>query len=109
MSLEIVERSSGYWIVDKSGIVCNEPFIDLSDAISQLNEMETSEELMKSTKTLLIDDAIKIMREHNFEPYVVWSKGTGELLIDLVNQEVICRVDDDGRVKTKAMLEWMGY
>ena len=40
MSLEIVERSSGYWIVDKSGIVCDEPFIDLSDAISQLNEME---------------------------------------------------------------------
>ena len=40
MSLEIVERSSGYWIVDKSGIVYDEPFIDLSDAISQLNEME---------------------------------------------------------------------
>jgi len=30
-------------------------------------------------------------------------------LIDLVNQEVICRVDDDGRVNTKAMLQWMGY
>ena len=69
----------------------------------------TSEELIKHSKTLLLHDATQIMREHNFEPYVVWSKETGELLIDLVNQEVICRIDDDGRVKTKAMLEWMGY
>ena len=69
----------------------------------------TSEELMKHSKTMLVHDAIKIMREHNFEPYVVWSKGTGELLIDLVNQEVICLLDDDGRVSTKILLEWMGY
>ena len=69
----------------------------------------TAEELMEHSKTMLIHDATKIMREHNFEPYVVWGRETGELLVDLVNQEVICRVDDDGRVKTKAMLEWMGY
>ena len=69
----------------------------------------TSEELIKHSKTLLLHDATKIMREHSFEPCVVWGRETGELLVDLVNQEVICRIDDDGRVKTKAMLEWMGY
>ena len=69
----------------------------------------TSEELMKHSKTMLIHDATKIMREHNFEPCVVWSKGTGELLIDLVNKEVICLLDDDRRVSTKILLQWMGY
>ena len=69
----------------------------------------TSEELMKHSKTMLIHDATKIMREHSFEPCVVWSKGTGELLIDLVNKEVICLLDDDRRVNTKTLLQWMGY
>jgi len=39
MSLEIVERSSGYWIVDRHGIAWDEPFIHLSQAIRQLNKM----------------------------------------------------------------------
>ena len=70
----------------------------------------TSEELIKHSKTLLLHDATQIMREHNFEPYVVWSKETGELLVDLVNQEVICPVGKlDGCIDTKALIEWMGY
>ena len=69
----------------------------------------TAEELMLSCPRLHVSGARKIMEEHSFEPCVVWGRETGELLIDMVNQEVICRVDDDGRVNTKAMLEWMGY
>lgn len=69
----------------------------------------TAEELMLSCPRLHVSGARKIMEEHSFEPCVVWGRETGELLVDLVNQEVICRIDDDGRVKTKAMLEWMGY
>ena len=70
---------------------------------------KTAEELMKHSKTMLIHDATQIMREHSFEPYVVWGKETGELLVDMVNQEVICRIDDDGRINTKNFLQWMGY
>ena len=69
----------------------------------------TAEELMLSCPRLHVSGARKIMEEHSFEPCVVWGRETGELLVDLVNQEVICRIDDDGRVNTKAMLEWMGY
>ena len=68
----------------------------------------TSEELMKHSKTMLIHDATKIMREHSVEPCVVWGRETGELLVYLVNQEGIYRVDDGVRVKTKAMMQWMG-
>ena len=39
MELEIVERSSGYWIVDDYGVAWDEPFIYLSEAIRQLNRM----------------------------------------------------------------------
>ena len=39
MSLEIVERSSGYWIVDNDGVAWDEPFVHLSQATRQLNRM----------------------------------------------------------------------
>jgi len=39
MELEIVERSSGYWIVGDYGVAWDEPFIHLSQAIRQLNRM----------------------------------------------------------------------
>ena len=39
MSLEIVERSSGYWIVDNDGVAWDEQFVHLSQAIRQLNRM----------------------------------------------------------------------
>ena len=39
MNLEIVERSSGYWIVDNDGVAWDEPFVDLNQAIRQLNRM----------------------------------------------------------------------
>lgn len=38
--LEIVERSSGYWIVDSCGVAWDEPFIHLSQAIIQLEKMQ---------------------------------------------------------------------
>ena len=38
--LEIVERSSGYWIVNNDGVAWDEPFIHLSQAISQLEKMQ---------------------------------------------------------------------
>ena len=70
----------------------------------------TSEELMKHSKTMLIHDATKIMREHSFEPCVVWGRETGELLVEMVNQEVICPVGKlDGCIDTKALIEWLGY
>ena len=70
----------------------------------------TAEELIKHSKTMLIHDATKIMREHNFAPCVVWGRETGELLVDLVNQEVICPVGKlDGCIDTKALIEWLGY
>ena len=39
MNLEIVERSSGYWIVNDYGVAWDEPFVHLSQAIRQLNKM----------------------------------------------------------------------
>ena len=69
----------------------------------------TAEELIKHSKTMLIHDATKIMREHSFEPCVVWGRETGELLVDMINQEVICRVGDNGCIDTKALIEWLGY
>jgi hypothetical protein len=50
-----------------------------------------------------------IMEEHSFDPYVIWGKETGQLLVEMMHQEVICRVDDNGRVDTKTVLEWLGY
>ena len=70
----------------------------------------TAEELIKHSKTMLIHDATKIMREHSFEPCVVWGRETGELLVEMVNQEVICPVGKlDGCIDTKALIEWLGY
>ncbi len=37
--MEIVERSSGYWIVDKSGVL-DGPFIDFEDAVKALEALE---------------------------------------------------------------------
>jgi len=37
--LEIVERSSGYWIVGDYGVEWYEPFIHLSEAIKKLNQL----------------------------------------------------------------------
>jgi hypothetical protein len=34
--IEIVERSSGYWLVDKHGVV-EGPFIELEDAVEALS------------------------------------------------------------------------
>lgn len=39
MSLEIVERSSGYWIVDDYGVAWDEPFVHLSQALKKLSEL----------------------------------------------------------------------
>ena len=47
MSLEIVERSSGYWIVDNDGVAWDEPFVHLSQAIRQLNKMLKDEQMDK--------------------------------------------------------------
>ena len=43
MNLEIVERSSGYWIVDDDGVAWDEPFVHLREAINQLNKMLENE------------------------------------------------------------------
>jgi hypothetical protein len=40
VKLEIVERSSGYWIVGDYGVEWDEPFIHLSQAIKKLNELK---------------------------------------------------------------------
>ena len=70
----------------------------------------TAEELMEHSKTMLIHDATQIMRSHCFEPCVVWGRETGELLVEMVNQEVICPVGKlDGCIDTKALIEWLGY
>ena len=39
MSLEIVERSSGYWIVDDYGVAWDEPFVHLTEALKKLSEL----------------------------------------------------------------------
>jgi len=69
----------------------------------------TAEELMLSCPRLHVSSARKIMEEHCFEPCVVWGRETGELLVDMINQEVICRVGDNGCIDTKALIEWLGY
>ena len=41
--LSIVERSSGYWIVDDDGVVWDEPFVYLSEAIKKLEQIKEDE------------------------------------------------------------------
>ena len=69
----------------------------------------TAEELMLSCPRLHVSGARKIMEEHSFEPCVVWGRETGELLVDMISQEVICRVGDNGCIDTKTLTEWIGY
>ena len=70
----------------------------------------TAEELMEQSETMYISDARKIMEQHSFDPYVIWGKDTGELLVDMISQEVICRVGKiDGCIDTKTLTEWIGY
>ena len=69
----------------------------------------TAEELMERSTKIHVSVATKIMREHSFDPAVIWGKETGELLVDMINQEVICRVGDNGCIDTKALIEWLGY
>lgn len=70
---------------------------------------KTSEELMKHSKTMLLHDATKILREHSFEPMSIRNLDGRYLLVDMVNQEVIDEISDDRRVNTKTLLHWMGY
>ena len=46
MNLEIVERSSGYWIVGEFGVEWDEPFVHLSEAIAQLHKMLDKESVL---------------------------------------------------------------
>ena len=46
MNLEIVERSSGYWIVGEHGVEWDEPFVHLTQAINQLNKMLDEKKLL---------------------------------------------------------------
>jgi len=69
----------------------------------------TAEELMEHSKTLLLWDATQILREHNFEPVTIRGMTGNYFLIDMVNQEMICMIDDDRRVNTTTLLQWMGY
>ena len=59
----------------------------------------TAEELMERSETMYISDARKIMEQHSFDPYVIWGKETGQLLVGKL----------DGCVYTKTVLEWLGY
>ena len=69
----------------------------------------TAEELVESCPRLHVSSARKIMEEHSFDPYVIWGKETGELLVDMISQEVICRVGDNGCIDTKTLTDWIGY
>tara|TARA_B100000214_G_scaffold344177_1_gene293167 strand:+ start:11 stop:274 length:264 start_codon:yes stop_codon:yes gene_type:complete len=69
----------------------------------------TAEELVESCPRLYVSSAMKIMEEHSLDPYVVWGRETGELLVDMISQEVICRVGDNGCIDTKTLTEWIGY
>ena len=69
----------------------------------------TAEELMEQSTKMYVSVATKIMREHSFDPAVIWGKETGELLVDMISQEVICRVGDNGCIDTKTLTEWIGY
>ena len=41
--LSIVERSSGYWIVNDDGVVWDEPFDDLTEATKKLEKIKEDE------------------------------------------------------------------
>ena len=41
--MNLVERSSGYWIVGEYGVAWDEPFVHLREAINQLNKMLENE------------------------------------------------------------------
>ena len=50
MKKEIVERSSGYWIVDDGGVVDHpifdlQPYVDLDEAVKALKKFEKLEEV----------------------------------------------------------------
>ena len=66
-------------------------------------------ELIRNRPRLQKLDAIKIMVGHSLNPDIFWSAETGEMLVELIYQEIICRVDDDGRVDTETVLRYLGY
>ena len=68
----------------------------------------TVEELVENYPRLHVSSATDFMREHSLEPSVIWGPETGELLVDMISQEVICRVGDNGCIDTKTLTEWMG-
>ena len=43
-TMEIVERSSGYWIVDDTGVV-DGPFIELKEAMETLAQLEAADKI----------------------------------------------------------------
>jgi hypothetical protein len=47
MNLEIVERSSGWWIVGENGVEHYEPFDEIEDAIEKMNELNLRERMVK--------------------------------------------------------------
>ena len=49
MKTEIIERSSGYWIVDDDGVIdhpifCLQPYVELDEAVRALEAFENLEE-----------------------------------------------------------------
>ena len=42
-TLEIVERSSGWWVVDDCGVAWDQPFDSLKEAIKKLEQLEDDE------------------------------------------------------------------
>ena len=51
MKLEIVERSSGYWIVHEWGVAWLEPFVELADACAKLTNLELLLEVENEKKS----------------------------------------------------------
>ena len=39
-TLEIVERSSGFWVVDDCGVAWDQPFDSLDEALKKLEQLE---------------------------------------------------------------------
>ena len=55
-TLEIVERSSGFWVVDDCGVAWDQPFDSLDEALKKLESMSEDKENQISKCVLCGDD-----------------------------------------------------
>lgn len=69
----------------------------------------TADEIMEQNDPIPVSDAILEISNHGHDAFQI----SNSLWVNSEDEEdyaeIICRVDDDGMVSPKTILEWLGY